>query len=231
MNLDPRLRELLEGALSAVSHDVLARLIAVRGFAHLLRKQNPDADAGAHAERLESNAAAAQDALRAGIEYLQLALSGVDAVPIDVGSMIRAVYEEELRDLEASGRPELVMGELEQAIGTADLVRTIVTPLVRGAVRSAGGGRGGGLRVGCVSEGDRHTYSIVDGASVFDLSAIERAFDDPCGPRDRAPPGLAWSGLALARLAAARLGGTLRCESAGETGGVWYLTLPGARAC
>ncbi|MEZ6235716.1 MAG: hypothetical protein R3B68_16155 [Phycisphaerales bacterium] len=215
---DPRV--LLREAVATISHDVHAKLLAVRGFNRFLLQSGIGGEAAELATAADQNAESAQSALTAGITYLRTALTDVRVGPVDVASIVRSEFDAATSEAGGDARDgvRLEVGPMPLALGDQRLVRVIVGAVIRGAIEARNPSCPTHLHTSGTAGPAECVFELADDGAAVEPQMVARAFGKVCAvPED--PHKSGWrAGLALARLAAGLMGGRVWCTPR-ESGG------------
>jgi signal transduction histidine kinase len=222
---------LVDAGISAISHDLRARFLSIQGFARILSESPLDSDGRALCERMEASATSGQALVRCAVEFLRIAEARITPARID---MERAVADAAARLDAGSGAqgpilgPNLTVEPLADAHADPVLIPVLLDHFFDNAARSAPGAPPDAppdapvrAAVSCKAGPDFNVYAIQDSGVVLAPDLAERAFELFSKVSDDEG-----SGLAIARLIAARHGGWAWCEPAPGSGTVFAFTLP-----
>lgn len=217
-----------------LDHELKNPLTALRAAAAALE---PSADdprlVGAHATVLSQ--AGRLSGLVGDLRKLaELETQPIDVVPVDLAAVVADVVadvgEQSAATVDAAPRVEVSMPTvpwpLPQVLGDADLLYLAVYNLVANAVKFCP--PGAPVEVRGSDEGATVVLEVADGGPGIPADEVDLVLEELARGRDaRGTPG-SGLGLALARVVAARHGGSLVLRSRHGSGTVVRLTLPAA---
>jgi two-component system sensor histidine kinase CreC len=212
-----------------LGHELRTPLAAIRGAAELLAE--PDlspaerrrftAHVLAESERLERLVAGLLDLARAEGRSAEAPAPPIELAPL-LADLARAV--EPLAAAAGVRLTVIAERELPPLALDSDLLRRALVPLIENALRHSPAG--GEVRLVLERRGEVALVAVEDQGPGVPPELRERIFDRFFfEASDRGPPG-AGLGLAIARRAAARLGGRVWVEDAASSGARFVLALP-----
>jgi light-regulated signal transduction histidine kinase (bacteriophytochrome) len=218
----------LERFVYTASHDLKEPLRAITGFSRLLVTR--------HADQLEDQARTYLDFVTDGAERLGRMINALQTFSVlsrhEVSTAevsLSSVVEELLVDLDTDG-VELTIGDLPTVRSDRTLVTEVVRVLLDNALRYRADGTDDGspheVTVEARSGSESWTLDVVDSGIGVAPNDHERIFDMFARLHTREAYAGQGIGLAVARMAAGRLGGRIELDSRLGEGATFRVTVP-----
>ncbi len=228
--LEEAIRE-MEAFSYSVSHDLRAPLRAIDGFSSLLTELDGEAlsDEG---KRLlgviRANTRKMSNLISDLLEFSRVGRTELRVGRVDMASLARASFDENVPDEVERGRIAFECGPLAAARGDASLLRIVWSNLIGNAVKFSRGRQRPVVRISSEVHGPLATYRISDNGVGFDMAysgKIFEVFQRLHGMTEFEGTGV---GLALVHRIITRHGGDLQAVGAVEEGATITFTLPAA---
>lgn len=227
------LRELIEGLEAftrGVSHDLRGPL---GGMSELARMATDALDQGdtTIAQRALPLIAGQCDAsarmVAAMLDLARLGEANVRRVPVSLGEVARAAYDEVMLSLPGVVRPSFHCATMPAVLGDPDLLRAVFVNLVGNAVKFTRAAAAPRIDIEATSQARDVTVCVSDNGIGFDAATAARLFEPFYRAHDGRYEGHGL-GLSIVRRAVQAMGGTVSAH-AGQGGGARLcFTLPGA---
>ena len=217
----------LETFSFSVSHDLRAPLRHASGFSHILKER--------YADKLPEEAVRLIETIIASCGNMDLLIDallrlsttgrqGMSKAPIRLKAMITDVLEGLIK--ERSGRPiEVRIGDLQDGVGDAPLVRQVFVNLLSNAFKFSGKTEAAMVEVGCERKDGETVYFVRDNGAGFDMKHAEKlfgVFQRLHSAKDFEGTGV---GLSIVHKIIQRHGGRIWAESEVGKGAAFFFTL------
>jgi len=219
--------ELLQLA-HAAAHDLNAPLRKISAFGDLLKGRMKDKLDSVEADYLERILVAAADAAKIVSDLMTLSRIAHEAYPletVDLNAVLAGAKADLTSEIAGSGA-RIEAGRLPALKGNALLLHTLLSNLLSNAVKFRRPGQAPLVRIDSRLEGDSFALAVADEGIGFEPGYAEKIFQ----PFMRLNAPVLYKGnglgLAIARAAAERLGGSLAAASEPGRGAVFTLRLP-----
>jgi signal transduction histidine kinase len=218
----------LEAFSYSVSHDMRAPLRAMQGFAQLLLQKHEatlDARSVDQLRRIDASAARLDALIEDVLTYSRLLRSEIVLRPVDLDGLVRDVIDT-YPHLQANGAEITTLGTLPVVIANEASLTQVVSNLLSNAVKFVTPGTPPRVRLHAEEVDNDIRLWVEDngiGIDTRDHSRIWNIFTRIGRVKDYAGTGI---GLAIARKAAERMGGTIGVESEPGHGSRFWLRLP-----
>jgi signal transduction histidine kinase len=145
---------------------------------------------------------------------------------LDMAALLGSVFDS-VRHQAESAEAELVLGETPPVVSDRIAIEQVFSNLVENALKYRVAGRPPRIEVAGMREGTMLRYEVRDNGRGVAERDRERIFElfRRAGPQDTAGEGI---GLAHVRTLLRRLGGTIDCQSAPDSGSTFIVHLPAA---
>jgi PAS domain S-box-containing protein len=221
----------LESFSYSVSHDLRAPLRAIDGFTRVLSTE--------HATRLDEEGQRLCSIVRENTErmarliddllaFSRIGRTEVALLPIDMGAMVSAVYEE-LTTPQSRARIDFQLGPLPPAIGDTTLIRQTWANLLDNAIKFSSKREKAVIRVTGEEGQDENAYAVKDNGAGFEMQYVGKlfgVFQRLHNARDFQGTGV---GLAIIARVMSRHGGRVWAEGAPDQGATFTFSLPRRR--
>ena len=217
----------LEAFSYSVSHDLRAPLRAIAGFTRILETHLGDqiSDDAQHAmDRIRVNVVKMGGLIDGLLEFSSLGLRSVTKKKVDLGVVVRAVWEEVQGDFE-NGRVDMRISDLPTCLADANLLKQVLTNLVSNALKFSRDRRPAVIEVGSLEEKDGTVYFVKDNGAGFDMDYADKlfcVFQRLHSNEEFEGTGV---GLAIVQRIVERHGGRIWAEGRVNHGATFYFTL------
>ena len=168
----------LESFFYGVTHDLRAPLRAIGGFTAILAEDDGER-LSAEGKRLvgtiQGNVAQMEKLIEGLLSFARLSKSEVETATIDMGALVRAVFEESVAEADR-GRIEFAVADMPTALGDPRLLRQIWSRLVSNAIKFSSKRDRARIAVDGRREGGELVYSIRDDGVGFDMKYCGKLF-------------------------------------------------------
>ena len=215
--------EELEAFQFAISHDLRSPLGAIINYAAILREDYGDAldeEGRSHLERIERNARRVAGMLDDLLAFSRIGHHALAPEEVDVAALVRASFASAV-DVQARADIELVIGDLPRAIADPELLGMALRQILDTAAKLACDGEPPRI----VMTGARHASEVVYTVRVNGPGSDDDGDDSSPAPSPGERRGRSM-GLALARRAIRRHGGSTRIETRAGKGATLEIVLP-----
>jgi PAS domain S-box-containing protein len=220
----------LEHALQAVSHDLRSPLVALLGFARLVREDYGEilGEKGQHfMQRIEQAAQTMETLIHDLLELSRIDPAEVDKSVVDPCEVMRQLQSELKPRLDATGTCLEVPEDLPLLHCDRTRLYQVLSNLVGNAVEHMGVVDAPTISLSIATGASEHRLSVRDNGRGIPSEHHDRIFEifQSLGPRsdERRRTGV---GLAIVKKIAETHGGRVWVESAPEMGAAFHVTLP-----
>ncbi len=168
----------LEAFSFSVSHDLMAPLRSVRGYADILDRECSEqlpASSQAYLKRMIAGADRMQALIRDLLRFSRLGLRPADRHPVSVSNMVQEVVRELLEN-ETLRQVEVRVGDLPDAHADASLLRQVFVNLFSNAMKFTRRQERPLIEVGSRLQDGEVVYFVRDNGSGFDMKHASRLF-------------------------------------------------------
>ncbi len=232
--LEERVRELLDAnreldAFSfTVSHDLRTPLVAIGGFARLLRRRHSavlNEEGGNMLEAIEKSVGKMEGLIDALLAFSRSGRQHMHFSLVDMDELVRSVFEE-LRTAAPERKVRLKAGRLLPVEADRPLMRQVLVNLLSNAFKFTRTREIAEIEVDCDVLGTGVVYSVKDNGVGFDMVEADKLFNvfqRLRSGKDFEGTGI---GLSIVHRIIARHGGSIRAEGRPGKGAAFYFTLP-----
>jgi signal transduction histidine kinase len=211
-----------------ISHDLHAPLRTMQEMARLLSAEPATAapeGAGIFLQHFLQATAKLDERIEGLVRFRKISRQPLTKQRVDVAGMIDRLLAEERASVAGQG-VSVILGELPAAFGDYDLIRQAFAAMLANAFKFVRDAQAPRITIGAHHESDRTAYFIADNGAGFDMKYAGRLFGLFQRLHNEAQFKGAGIGLALARRAIERHGGTMRAEARKGQGATFELILP-----
>lgn len=218
----------LEAFSYSVSHDLMAPLRAVHGFAEILSRDYAGelpAGAEAHLAKVVAGAERMQRLIRDLLRFSRLGLRPVDKRALDVATMVKEAVDE-VRQQEGEREVEVIIGELPDAFADPSLIRQVFVNLLTNAFKFTRRTDHARIEVGSEARPHETVYFVKDNGAGFEMEYAQQVFGVFERLHDESQFEGTGIGLSVARRIVERHGGMIWAEAQVDKGAVFSFSLP-----
>ena len=218
----------LEAFSYSVSHDLRAPLRSIDGFSRIVEEEYGGRldDEGRRLLRVvRDNTHRMAQLIDDLLAFSRSARHPLQPARVDMGALVRSVYEEVVSPEARAGR-ELTVGALPDAVGDVAMLRQVWVNLLANAVKFTGPAAQAAIAVSGRRDGDEVVYAVSDNGVGFDMTYAGKLF----GVFQRLHPASQFEGtgvgLALVQRIVHRHGGRVWADGAVGKGATFSFALP-----
>jgi signal transduction histidine kinase len=215
----------------AISHDLHAPLRTMQEMARILTEEHAKTaagDAGVFLQHFVQATIKLNERIDGLVRFRKISRQSLTQRKVAVAEMINGLLAEQRADV-AGQRVSVAVGELPDTFGDYDLIRQAFAAVLANAFKFVQEAQAPRITIGARREADQHVYFVADNGAGFDVKYAGRLFRLFQRLHNEAQFKGAGIGLALARRAIERHGGTMRAEARQGEGATFELTLPAPR--
>lgn len=219
----------LEAFSYSVAHDLRSPLRAISGFSGILMEehlQNINDECRKIIQIISGNVRKMNQLIDDLLNFSRLGRAALNRQPIDMESLINAVWTEQLATIDDTARYTFKPGTLHPVTGDRNLMQHVLTNLISNSIKYSRKQEKPVIEIDSQREGDLVTYSIKDNGAGFDMMYADKLFGVFQRLHKESEFEGTGVGLAIVQRIITRHGGKIRAEGEINKGAAFYFSLP-----